>query len=97
MTMQPLLNSDTVHFRSFASWNPKSRSHSLHKNNSISPLVGPHHKAHHCDNPCVNWWLGGYGIAITVSWSYSIPSELKRVVYTCFITCFMDAISIGFL
>ena len=24
-------------------------------------LVGPHHKAHqHC---CVNWWLGGYGIA----------------------------------
>ena len=24
----------------------KSRNHSLHKNNSISPLVGPHHKAH---------------------------------------------------
>ena len=30
---------------------------------SISPQVGSHHKAHqHCDNPCVNWWLGGYEI-----------------------------------
>ena len=38
----------------------KSRSHSLHKNSHF----GPHHKAHqHCDNPCVNWWLGAYGLA----------------------------------
>ena len=28
-------------------------------------IVGPHHNKA-CDNPCVNWWLGGYNYGIGI-------------------------------